>query len=150
MRQSLPDSQQFALVQQVGSRVASPRRMGSAVPRSHHTFHIPVLGIGFTVDTPIRLAPLGLDSVISLVNDDVIEAARAHHSRDRLMPYSPIAKSAPDSRARRITAYLNLVHTLVHRDTDLLRRAPFTPGSKICRYFELLPTEDPARSEFFC
>src|SRR5690606_24075452 len=78
-----------------------------------------------------------------------IEVARAHHSRERLMPYSPIAKSDKDSRARRITAYLNLVHTLVKRDTDLLRRDAFTTGSKIFRYFQLLPSEHPARVEFF-
>ncbi len=108
------------------------------------------MGIGFTIDTPIRLAPFGFDSVISLVNDDVIEAAREHHSHERLMPYSKIDKDAPDSRARRITAYLNLVQTLVKRDAELLRRAPFTPGSKICRYFELLPTDDPLRVEYLC
>lgn len=123
--------------------------MFSAVPRSRHSFHVPVMGIGFTIDTPVRLAPYGIDSVISLVNDDVIEAARAHHSKERLMTYTPIEKSAPDSRARRITAYLDLVQVLVDRDTDLLRRAPLTKGSKICRYFELLPSHDPARCEYF-
>jgi len=37
-----------------------------------HTFHIPVMGIGYTIDTPLKVAHLGIDSVISLVDDQLI------------------------------------------------------------------------------
>ena len=44
-----------------------------------HTFHIPVMGIGFTIDTPIKVAHLGISSVISLVDDILIEKIRKHY-----------------------------------------------------------------------
>jgi len=38
-----------------------------------HSFHIPVMGIGFTIDSPIKIAHFGIDSVVSLVDDELIE-----------------------------------------------------------------------------
>jgi len=122
--------------------------MNAPLNQSPHTFHIPVMGIGFTIDTPIRLAPLGVDSSISLVNDDVIEAARAYHSKQRLLPYAPIEKGAPNSRSERITSYLNLVAELVKKDTEKLRSSSFHDGPGISRYFQLLPTQHPLRLRY--
>lgn len=106
------------------------------------------MGIGFTIDTAIRLAPLGIDSAISLVNDDVIEAARAHHCRKRLLPYDAIAKNTPDARARRITAYLNLVHDLVVQDTQRVKASSFDEGGQLARYFDLLPSDSVLRLRY--
>ena len=39
---------------------------------SLHSFHIPVMGLGFTIDTPLKVAHYGIDSVISIVDDDLI------------------------------------------------------------------------------
>ncbi len=39
---------------------------------SAHTFHVPILGIGFTIDTPLKVGRYGISSVISLVDDDFI------------------------------------------------------------------------------
>ena len=41
-----------------------------------HSFHIPVMGIGFTVDTPLKVSQFGIDSVISLVDDVLLEKLR--------------------------------------------------------------------------
>ena len=41
-----------------------------------HTFHIPVMGTGYTVDTPVKVAHLGISSVISIVDDILIEKMR--------------------------------------------------------------------------
>ncbi len=106
------------------------------------------MGIGFTIDTPIRLAPLGIDSSISLVNDDLIEAARRHHCRQRLLPYRPISRSEPGARARRITEYLNLVDQLVRSDTARLRESSFEDPRGIRRYFELQPDNSPERCRY--
>ncbi len=38
-----------------------------------HTFSIPVMGTGFSIDTPLRVAQYGISSVISLVDDVLIE-----------------------------------------------------------------------------
>ena len=35
-----------------------------------HTFHIPVMGTGFTIDTPLKVARYGVSSVIQIVDDD--------------------------------------------------------------------------------
>ena len=37
-----------------------------------HNFHIPVMGTGHSIDTPIRLAHLGITSVISIIDDEII------------------------------------------------------------------------------
>jgi hypothetical protein len=97
------------------------------------------MGTGFTLDTPLRVARYGISSVISLVDDFIIEQARKFHCLKNGEPYEPITASQPDSRARRITAYLNLVDRLVQRQMRQLKTAPFDKGSDICRYFELLP-----------
>jgi len=41
-----------------------------------HSFHIPVMGIAYTIDTPIRVSQFGIDSVISLLDDILIEQMR--------------------------------------------------------------------------
>lgn len=107
--------------------------------RSPHTFHIPVMGTGFTVDTPLRVARYGISSVISLVDDVLLEQMRGRHCRASGESFVPIASCEQDARARRITAYLNLVDRLVARQSQALQAAPFEPGSEITRYFELLP-----------
>jgi len=112
------------------------RRVPAASP---HTFHIPVMGTGFTIDTPLRVARYGISSVISLVDDELIEQMRGYYCRLCGEPYLPVARHDPDARARRITAYLNLVERLVHSQLDSIQTAPFEPGSEIVRYFELLP-----------
>ncbi|HLE64295.1 MAG TPA: hypothetical protein VI750_14185, partial [Pyrinomonadaceae bacterium] len=104
-----------------------------------HQFHIPVMGTGFTIDTPIRVARFGISSVISLVDDVLIEKVRRYHALREGEPYEAIRNNHPDPRAARITAYLNLVGRIVERQVEALKSAPFEPGSEIQRFFELLP-----------
>ena len=33
---------------------------------SEHTFHIPVMGLAYTVDSPVKVARFGISSVISI------------------------------------------------------------------------------------
>jgi len=104
-----------------------------------HTFHIPVLGLGYSIDTPLKVARYGISSVLSIVDDELIERMREYHSLENERPFMPILKSATDARTRRITAYLDLVADLVDKQFDYLRSRPFETGSDICRYFDLLP-----------
>jgi hypothetical protein len=104
-----------------------------------HKFHIPVLGLGYSVDTPLKVARYGISSVISIVDDELIERMRAFHAVENEEPFVPIPKSAPDHRAKRITAYLNLVKKLVDEQFEEIKNEPFEQGSDICRYFDLLP-----------
>jgi hypothetical protein len=104
-----------------------------------HHFHIPVMGTGFTVDTPLKVARYGISSVISLVDDVLIEQMRKFHCEKSNEAYLEISDREEDHRARRITAYLNLLDLLVQRQVQALQESPFEPGSEITRYYELLP-----------
>ena len=97
------------------------------------------MGTGFTADTPIRLAQYGISSVISLVDDVLLEQLRKYYSEKEGLPYQEIGAGEIDSRARRITEYLNMVNGIVQSQFEELRAEPFEPGSRITRYFELLP-----------
>lgn len=113
-----------------------------------HTFHIPVLGLGFSIDTPLKVARYGISSVISVVDDELTERMRAYHSAENQLRYTLIPKAAPDARAKRITAYLNLVNDLVEKQFRELKTHAFTEGSDICRYFELLPETSQLRQGY--
>ena len=88
---------------------------------SGHTFHIPVMGTGFTIDTALRVAKYGIASVISLVDDVLIEQIREMHCQKTEQPYEEIGRHDEDSRARRITAYLDFVDRLVQKQAQALQ-----------------------------
>ncbi|MFA6083953.1 hypothetical protein [Mucilaginibacter sp.] len=104
-----------------------------------HTFHIPVLGLGYSIDTPLKIARYGISSTMSIVDDDLIERMRQYHAQLNGEAYVPIYKREEDARARRITQYLDLVGRLVASQFDMLKAMPFEAGNDLCRYFELLP-----------
>ena len=114
---------------------------------SSHTFHIPVMGTGFMIDAPLRVARYGISSVISLVDDVLIEQMRRFHCQQHGEPYDEITNADDDPRAHRITAYLNLVDRLVGKQVERLQSSPFEPGSEITRYYELLP-DSPLRRAY--
>ena len=111
----------------------------SPVKSSEHQFHIPVMGTGFTNTTPLEVAPLGVTSVVSLVDDTLIEQQRKVLSARFGVAYEPIGPKEDDARARRIRAFLDLIADEVERRFQVLKASPFEPGSPITRYFELLP-----------
>lgn len=113
-----------------------------------HSFHIPVMGLGFTLETPIKVARFGISSVMSIVEDQLVEAMRKYHTERLGLPFVPIHAQETDARARRITAYLNLVHQIVSDQMHVLRNEPFEQGNDIVKYFELLPDESPAKQAY--
>jgi len=108
---------------------------------SIHTFHIPVMGLAYTIDSPIKVARYGISSVISIVEDRLIEMMRKHYYPMVNREYSPISTHEPDYRAKRITDYLNLVNDIVQAQFEKLRKAAFEKGSEIVKYFEMLPDD---------
>ncbi|WP_025144725.1 hypothetical protein [Pedobacter jeongneungensis] len=104
-----------------------------------HSFHIPVLGLGYSIDTPLKVARYGISSVLSIVDDELVERMHGYHSQNRSVDFKAIAKDETDSRSRRITAYLNFLSDCINQDFKALKQQEFTEGSDICRYFELLP-----------
>lgn len=121
-----------------------------------HHIHIPVMGICYTADTPIRVAHFGISSVISLVDDGLLEEYRMAYA-ERL----GVDVGCPQStRIGRIRAYLDFVSEEVNRKFDWIRslrlgggNAQFGVGS--CsgindkdRYFLMLPVDSPLREEY--
>lgn len=109
--------------------------------KSEHIFHIPVMGLAFTIDTPVKVARFGISSVISIGEDHLIEIMRKHYYPFINKPYEPIITQEPDFRAKRITDYLNLVNTIVQEQMRKLKLETFELGSEIVKYFEMLPKE---------
>lgn len=104
------------------------------------------MGTGFTIDSPIRVARYGISSVISLVDDSLIEDVRKFYATRYGESYTPIKKHDEDWRARRITEYLNLVDRIVNKQVENLKKTAFEAGSEITKYFEYLPDESPLKS----
>jgi hypothetical protein len=78
-----------------------------------HTFHIPVLGLAYSVDTPLKVARYGISSVASIVDDISIERIRKYYAEQNQQVFVPIDDSEEDYRAKRITAYLNMMNKMV-------------------------------------
>lgn len=116
---------------------------------SPHTFHIPVLGLCFSIDTPAKVARYGISSVVSIIEDELLEHMRAYHALQNGKAYLPISDKDPDYRAKRITAYLNLLQELVAEQIAALKTQAIQPGTDCWKYFELLPEHVPAKKLFF-
>ncbi len=112
---------------------------------SLHQFHIPVMGLAFTIDSPIKVARYGIASTISIIEDKLVELMRLHYYKDRGVAYTPITPKEEDYRARRITDYLNLVNKIVQEQIEQLKTSVFEAGSEISKYFEMLPTTSSVR-----
>ena len=121
--------------------------MSHPLTHSVHKFYIPVMGTGFTIDTPMKVARYGISSVISLVDDKLIEQMRKRLSGTAGCEYIEIPDSEEDSRASRITSYLNMMDEMIDGQMDKLRSSLFVAGSEITRYFEMLP-ESPLKAMY--
>lgn len=111
-----------------------------------HYFHIPVMGLAFTIDSPIKVARFGISSVMSIIEDRLIETMRQHYYRLLNEPYVPITDQEDDYRARRVTDYLNLVQRIVQDQIEKLKNAAFDAGSELVKYFEMLPDDSSLKS----
>lgn len=120
----------------------------ATTPMTIHSFHIPVLGLGYSVDTPLKVAPLGISSVISIVDDEMIEKMRKYHTENTGDIYVPIQKNVVDFRSKRITSYLNLIQKKVDILFQQMRELPFEEGNLLTRYFELLPKRSPLKVRY--
>ncbi|HBR14024.1 MAG TPA: hypothetical protein DD723_00565 [Candidatus Omnitrophica bacterium] len=111
-----------------------------------HTFHIPVMGTGFTINTPVKVAQYGISSVISLVDDTLIEQMRQYYCGVMEENYIPITQNDEDYRARRITAYLDLLDRIVKKNFEEVKSSCFEINTEITKYFEMLPETSPLKT----
>ncbi|MEI6435122.1 MAG: hypothetical protein WCP32_09775 [Bacteroidota bacterium] len=113
-----------------------------------HSFHIPVLGIGYSIDTPVKVAHLGISSVISLLDDMLMEKLREFYSRKFDLPFQGISEKIEDFRAKRITAYLNLVDKLAKDKFEELKTTYEQKSSEFSRYIEMLQDSSALKQKF--
>ena len=79
------------------------------IKQTLHQFHIPVMGLGFTIDTPLKVARYGISSVMSIVEDGIIEQMREFYCNQAGFPYLEISTEVEDYRAKRITLFTTLL-----------------------------------------
>ncbi|WP_336961918.1 hypothetical protein [Chryseobacterium contaminans] len=87
-----------------------------------HNFHIPVMGLAYTIDSPIRVAQYGISSVISIIDDEILEKMKNFYSQKFNLNYSGISTKTEDYRAKRITAYLNMVDDIVNEKFESFKQ----------------------------
>ncbi len=104
-----------------------------------HNFHIPVMGLAYSIDSPIKVACYGINSAISIIEDNLVEAMRKHYSQKNGETYVPISTKEKDYRVKRISSYLNLMQSLVNSKFEKIKNSSFTLGSDLMKYFEMLP-----------
>ena len=109
-----------------------------------HNFHIPVMGLGFTVDTPLKVARFGISSVVSIMDDQLLEDMRKHYTPEN--QFAPVPEKTPESRAKRIKAYLNFLQSTVDLQVEEMKKQNFGEGQEIDKYFDLLPFDHPLSS----
>jgi hypothetical protein len=106
-----------------------------------HTFHIPVMGLAFTIDSPIRVAKYGISSVVSIADDDLIEKMRAFYSEKFDIPYHEITQKIHDYRAERITSYLNMVDKIVKEKFESFKIELAESKLALENYIAMLPNK---------
>ncbi len=110
-----------------------------------HSFHVPVMGLAYTIDSPVKLAAFGISSVISIVEDHLIESMRGYYYQLMGEKYLHISNKEENYREKRITDYLNLVNRVVNDKFNQLKQSAFETGSEIVKYFEMLPDSSPLK-----
>jgi len=112
-----------------------------------HNFHIPVMGTGYTIDTPIKVAQYGISSVISIVDDSLIEKMRELYCKKFNFDFTPINESNKDFRAERIKSYLNLVDNIVKEKFENLKGNLSNKNTEMSKFINLLPNFSEVKKE---
>lgn len=106
-----------------------------------HNFHIPVMGLAYTIDSPIRVAHYGISSVISIADDELIEKMNTFYHQKFNLPYQEISQKVADYRAKRITSYLNLVDKIVKEKFENFKTELAESKEALENYIAILPNK---------
>jgi len=107
------------------------------------------MGTAFTADSPLKVAHYGINTVVALADDVLLERLRKYYSELYNIYYSEINNKTKDYRADRITSYLNLVNEIVCKKYD---EFVFTTKEKfedIKKYYSMLPDCSEVKNEFY-
>jgi hypothetical protein len=106
------------------------------------------MGTGYTIDTPVKVAHLGISSVISIVDDILIEKMREFYCQKFNIPFKEISTKIDDCRAKRITAYLNLIDEIVKKKFHEFKTSINETEEELEKYFDLLPDFSDLKKRF--
>ena len=113
-----------------------------------HTFHIPVMGTAFTADSALKVAHYGINTVIALADDVLLERLRKYYSGLNNFSYEEIKNNTKDYRADRITSYLNMVNKITLAKFDEFTTATKDKFEEVKKYFAMLPETSNVKKEF--
>ena len=115
---------------------------------SYHTFHIPVMGTAFTADSPLKVAHYGINTVIALADDVLLERLRKYYSGLNNINYEEIKNNTKDYRADRITSYLNMVNKIASEKFEEFTNSTKDKFDEVNKYFSMLPDTSHVKREF--
>jgi hypothetical protein len=113
-----------------------------------HTFHIPVMGTAFTADSPLKVAHYGINTVIALADDVLLERLRKYYSGLNNLSYEEIKNNTKDYRADRITSYLNVVNKIASEKFEEFTSKTKDKFEEVKKYFAMLPDSSDVKKEF--
>lgn len=104
-----------------------------------HNFHIPVMGLAYTIDSPIRVAQYGISSVISIIDDEILERMKNFYNKKFNLDYLGISTKTEDYRAKRITAYLDMVDDIVNEKFESFKQELSKNKESLKDFIAILP-----------
>ncbi|WP_276964568.1 hypothetical protein [Chryseobacterium sp.] len=104
-----------------------------------HNFHIPVMGLAYTIDSPIRVAQYGISSVISIIDDEILEKMKNFYNKKFNLDYFGISTKTEDYRARRVTAYLDMVDDIVNEKFESFKHEISKNKEALKDFIAMLP-----------
>jgi len=113
-----------------------------------HTFHIPVMGTAFTADSALKVAHYGINTVIALADDVLLERLRKYYSGLNNFSYEEIKNNTKDYRADRITSYLNMVNKIASAKFEEFTTTTKDKFEEVKKYFAMLPDSSEVKKEF--
>ena len=113
-----------------------------------HTFHIPVMGTAFTADSALKVAHYGINTVIALADDVLLERLRKYYSGLNNFSYEEIKNNTKDYRADRITSYLNMVNKIASAKFEEFTITTKDKFEEVKKYFAMLPETSEVKKEF--
>lgn len=111
-----------------------------------HDFHIPVMGLAYTIDSPIRVAQYGISSVVSIIDDEIVEKMRNFYSKKFNFDYSFISTKIEDYRAERITAYLDMMDEIVSQKFNSFKEDLVKNTETLKGFMDMLPKTSDLKS----
>jgi len=106
------------------------------------------MGLGYSIDSPIKVAHYGISSVISLVDDISMEKMREFYCKKFNLPFQSISPKTEDHRAKRITAYLNTVQEIVKQKFENVKNSISQKEEELDKYIKMLPDMSELKLKF--